>query len=103
LEDYLRKKYALGRMSTMAPGEGSMEDWPITQQKELLSIFGNVEELIGVKLTEALLMVPLKSVSGIFFPTRVEFISCQLCPREACEGRKAPYDTDLAKKYRQKI
>lgn len=103
LEDYLRKKYALGRMSTMAPGEGSMEDWPITQQKELLSIFSNVEELIGVKLTEALLMVPLKSVSGIFFPTRVEFISCQLCPREACEGRKAPYNPDLVKKYREKI
>ena len=101
LKDYLQRNYALPQLSAMNPG--SLEDWPITQQKELFSIFGNVEELIGVKLTEALYMVPLKSVSGIFFPTRVEFISCQLCPKEVCEGRKAPYDPDLAKKYREKI
>ncbi len=100
LKDYLQRNYALPQLSAMNPG--SLKDWPITQQKELFSIFGNVEELIGVKLTEALFMVPLKSVSGIFFPTQVEFISCQLCPREVCEGRKAPYTPDLAKKYKGK-
>ena len=103
LEDYLRKKYALGRMSTMAPGEGSVEDWPITQQKELLSIFGNVEDLIGVKLTNKCLMIPIKSVSGIFFPTEIKFESCQLCSREACMGRQAPYNPDLVKKYRDAV
>jgi hypothetical protein len=84
----------------MSPG--SLADWPITQQEELFSIFGNVEDLIGVKLTESFLMVPLKSVSGIYFPTEIEFVSCQLCPREVCSGRRAPYDPDLAKKYREK-
>ena len=100
LKDYLKRNYAISQLSSMNPG--SLEDWPITQQRELFSIFGNVEELIGVGLTEALYMVPLKSVSGIYFPTRIEFVSCQLCPREVCEGRKAPYDPDLAKKYREK-
>jgi len=81
LEDYLRRKYALGGMSRMAPGSGSVKDWPITQQKELFSIFGNVEDLIGVKLTDKCLMIPIKSVSGIFFPTEIKFESCQLCSR----------------------
>jgi len=101
LKDYLKRIYALPQISSMNPG--SLKSWPITQQEGLFSIFGNVEELIGVKLTEAFLMVPLKSLSGIFFPTRVEFVSCQLCPREVCEGRKAPYDPELAQKYREKV
>jgi len=80
---------------------GSLESWPITQQKELFSLFGNVEELIGVKLTDSCVMFPLKSVSGIYFPTEINFESCQLCPREKCIGRRTPYDPELAKKYRE--
>jgi hypothetical protein len=97
LESYLKRSYALGQVSRMNPG--SLPSWPITQQRELFSIFGNVEELIGVKLTESYLMIPVKSVSGIFFPTEVRFESCQLCSREVCHERRAPYDPDLAKKY----
>ena len=96
-EDYLKEKYALGRMSRMVPG--SLEDWPVTQQKELFSIFGNIEDLIGVRLTDKCLMLPLKSSSGLYFPTEIRFESCQLCPRESCIGRRAPYDPGLAKKY----
>jgi len=101
LEDYLIRNYALEQISGMVPG--SLADWPITQQKELFSIFGSVEDLIGVKLTDKCLILPLKSVSGIYFPTKCKFVSCQLCPREACIGRKAPYDLDLVKKYREEI
>ena len=100
LQDYLTINYALGQTSRMYPGEGATDDWPISQQKELFSIFGNVEDLIGVQLTEHFLMIPLKSSSGIYFPTEIKFESCQLCPREVCSGRKAPYDPDLVKKYR---
>jgi len=103
LEDYIIKRHALGQISRMAPGAGALEDWPITQQKELFSIFGNVEDLIGVKLTDKCLMIPVKSVSGIFFPTEIRFESCQLCPRERCIERRAPYDPDLVKKYRDAV
>jgi hypothetical protein len=98
LERHLKKSYALGQVSRMNPG--SLASWPITQQRELFSIFGNVEELIGVKLTESYLMIPVKSVSGILFPSEVKFESCQLCPREVCPERRAPYDPNLAEKYR---
>jgi hypothetical protein len=100
MEEYLTKRFALGQMSRMAPGAGAAEDWPITQQKQLFSIFGDVQKLIGVKLTDTFLMIPIKSVSGIFFPTEVRFESCQLCPREQCIGRRAPFDATLAKQYR---
>jgi len=101
LTDYLTRNYALGQVSKMLPG--SLGDWPITQQKELFSIFGNVEDLIGVRLTDKSLMIPVKSVSGICFPTEIKFESCQLCPREACSERRAPYDPDLVNKYKEKI
>lgn len=97
LENHLRQSHALGEISRMSPG--SLEDWPITQQRELFSIFGDVERLIGVKLTKDFLMIPIKSVSGIFFPTKIRFESCQLCPRERCIGRRAPYNPLLEEKY----
>ncbi len=100
MQEYLTKRFALGQMSRMAPGAGAAEDWPITQQKQLFSIFGDTEKLIGVRLTDTCLMVPIKSVSGVLFPTEVTFESCQLCPREQCIGRRAAYDAALAKQYR---
>ena len=97
LEDHLRSRFALDGMSSMSPG--SLPDWPIEEQRQLFSILQGVEQSIGVRLNESLLMIPRKSVSGIYFPTEIKFYSCQLCPREICEGRKAPYDEALARKY----
>ncbi len=94
---HVKQKYMLGQMSHMNPG--SLEDWPITQQRELFSLFGDVEGLIGIRLTRNYVMRPLKSSSGIYFPTEIRFESCQLCPREKCIGRRAPYDSNLARKY----
>jgi hypothetical protein len=79
----------------MNPGSGDANVWPIEQQKELFSLFGDVENLIGVRLTDSFLMVPNKSVSGICFPTEINFQSCQLCHRMNCNGRKAPFDRKL--------
>lgn len=97
LEEYLQKRYALGQISHIEPG--SCDTWPITQQRELFLIIGNVEDLIGVRLTDKLVMIPLKSVSGIYFPTEIKFESCQLCQRVHCPQRRAPYNPDLFRKY----
>ena len=99
LNEYLKKKYALGEISRMSPGASRPDLWPIEQQKELFSIFGNREELIGVKLTDSFLMIPNKSVSGIYFPREISFESCRLCPRDVCPGRRSPYDKDLLGSY----
>jgi hypothetical protein len=97
LEEHLCSRFALDGLSYMSPG--SLEDWPIEEQRPLFSILKGAEVSIGVNLTESLLMIPKKSVSGIYFPTEVTFHSCQLCPRQNCEGRKARYNEDLAKEY----
>ncbi len=98
LKKHLTERYRLGRTATMSPG--SLPDWPIQAQRPLFDLLGDVEEAIGVRLTDSLWMIPPKSVSGILFPTEQRFESCQLCPREHCPSRIAPYDEELYKKYR---
>ena len=94
MEAHLAQHYHPGSISSMNPG--SLEDWPLTQQKALFSLLGDTRALLGVELTDSYLMVPKKSVSGIIFPTEVGFQSCMLCPREGCPGRRAPYQPELA-------
>jgi hypothetical protein len=89
LEEHLQLRYGFKCISSMAPG--SLEDWPLEEQGPLFSILGDVKGAIGVSLTEAFLMIPTKSESGIFFPTSKKFYSCQLCPRKDCENRKTSY------------
>ena len=97
LKTQLQSRYALDGMSYMSPG--SLKDWAIEEQIPLFSILGDVEASIGVKLSENLLMLPNKSLSGIYFPTEIPFYRCQLCHREDCPTRKAPYDEKLAREY----
>ena len=97
LKKHLQTRFALGKMSFMAPG--SLPDWPLEEQKPLFTMLGDVKATIGVKLTDSFLMLPAKSISGIYFPAEASFYSCQLCSRQRCEGRKARYDEKLAKKY----
>jgi hypothetical protein len=99
LEGHLVKNYCEGSISRMGPG--SLADWPLQEQTPLFKILGDTEAAVGVRLTESLLMIPTKSISGIFFFSEVTFESCQLCPREGCPGRRAAYDKDLyEKRYR---
>jgi len=97
LEDHLTQTYQPGNTAHMNPG--SLQDWPITEQVPLFGLLGDVRSAIGVYLTESLLMMPRKSVSGISFPTDTNFASCQLCPREVCPGRRAAYDPALVAHY----
>ena len=98
LYEHIKKKYALKKLPSMSPGSGAEGVWHIEQQKQLFSLFGNVEDLIGVKLTDSYLMIPNKSLSGICFSEGIEYITCQLCPRENCPGRKAVFNKDLNEK-----
>jgi len=96
----LAGKHGLRKTASMNPGSGPADTWPIQQQKELFSIFGDVEAAIGVKLTDSFLMVPNKTISGIVFATESDFVTCSLCPRDVCRNRRAPYDREKADSYR---
>jgi hypothetical protein len=96
--EHLARHYYAGKVSHMNPG--SLADWPIRQQRPLFALLGDPEAAIGVRLTDSLVMVPTKSVSGIVFASEVGFESCQLCQMEHCPNRRAPYDPELrAQKY----
>ncbi|MBC8389422.1 MAG: hypothetical protein H8E13_15455 [Actinobacteria bacterium] len=77
-----------GSTCTYSPGQYK---WTIEEQKEMFSMVDGNK--IGVELNKSYLMVPFKSISGIygFGPndsidkTRV---ACDLCPRENCIGRR---------------
>ena len=101
LNEHLIDHFQPGKISRMNPG--SLPDWPLPEQQQLFALLGGGPASIGVKLTDSFLMIPIKSVSGIWFPTEESFESCLLCPREKCPGRRAPYEPDLYnQKYRQK-
>jgi hypothetical protein len=76
--------------STCAYSPGQCK-WTIEEQKKIFDMVDG--KTIGVELNESYLMVPFKSVSGVygFGPedkidkTRV---ACDLCPRENCIGRR---------------
>jgi hypothetical protein len=93
----LERQYGLEQPARMSPG--SLEDWPLTEQIPLFQLLGDVKESIGVELTGACLMYPIKSVSGIYFAHGESFESCRLCLREKCPNRRANYDKGL---YEQK-
>jgi len=99
VEKRLVEQYQFSQLAKMNPG--SLADWPLREQRVLFKLLGDTQAAIGVRLTDSLLMTPTKSVSGIWFPTEESFASCQLCPREDCRGRRAPYDKELYdRKYR---
>lgn len=90
LEAHIRRLFGTGPLSAMNPG--SLEDWPIEEQKPLFDLLAEAEAKVGVRLNDSLLMVPRKSVSGIFFASEESFTSCALCPRPKCDGRRAAFD-----------
>lgn len=94
---HLGKRFGVEKLSWMSPG--SLQEWPLEQQRPLFALLPGVEDRLGVRLTDSCLMLPRKSVSGIYFPSESSFFSCRLCPRERCESRKARYDDALVKEY----
>ncbi|MGI5837685.1 MAG: vitamin B12 dependent-methionine synthase activation domain-containing protein [Chloroflexota bacterium] len=91
--ELLQKRYQPGKLSRMGPG--SLTDWPIEEQRPLFRLLGDTENTINVRLTDSMLMVPTKSVSGIYFATAESYENCMLCPRPSCPNRRAPYDPNL--------
>ena len=77
-----------GATCAYSPGQYK---WTIEEQKKLFKMVDG--KRIGVELNESYLMVPFKSVSGVygFGPEdRIDKtrVACDLCPRENCIGRR---------------
>ena len=97
LKGFLVTRYGLGNLSYLGPGQ--LQDWPLEEQGRLFGLLGDVESAIGVTLNDSFLMLPRKSLSGIYFPTKTTFFACRLCPREQCPARKAKYEKERVQEY----
>ena len=89
---HLTDRFRLGQTARMNPGSGDVDIWPIEQQQLLFTLLGGVTPFIGVILTASCLMIPNKTVSGLLFPTEEDFQTCQVCHRDPCPNRRAPFD-----------
>lgn len=98
LQERIKTRYQLRGTSAISPGN-AQEDFPISQQRLLFDVLDGLDAQLGVRLTDTFLMLPIKSVSGIRFPTDKDYESCQLCPRENCPARKAAFDHTLAGQF----
>lgn len=94
--DTIRNKYGVTKIASMNPG--SLDGWPIEQQDELFKLLENVQEDIGIKLTESYLMVPQKSVSGILFKSKSGYSNCKLCEMVNCPTRRESFESGLREK-----
>jgi hypothetical protein len=95
INEHLHKKFRLEKTAMMRPGSGDASVWPIEQQKDLFALLGAVKEELGVTLTDTCLMMPNKTLSGLLFPTGKDFRSCEVCRRENCPSRSAPFNKEL--------
>jgi hypothetical protein len=98
LQDHLNRKFGVKDLSGLHPGE--IKQFPIENQRKLFAILGDVQGMIGVRLTENCALVPTKSRSGIMFTKDTQFISCWLCLMKRCQARRAAYDPKLAAEYK---
>ncbi len=97
LHSEIKRRYRISGLAGMSPGSGDAGVWPLSEQTKIFAqLFGGrVTASIGVELTESLLMLPYKSSSGVLFATEHNFATCQLCHREKCPNRRAPFDAEL--------
>jgi hypothetical protein len=98
---HLTDRFRLGQTARMNPGSGDVDVWPIEEQRLLFALLGGVTPFIGVSLTASCLMIPNKTVSGLLFPTEEDFQTCQVCHRDPCPNRRAPFDAALWQALRE--
>jgi hypothetical protein len=89
----IQTHYLPGNTAVMNPG--SLQDWPISEQKPFFQLLGEAPAAVGVTLSSTYLMTPAKSVTGLSFTTDTTYVNCELCPRETCPNRRAPYNEAL--------
>lgn len=90
LDNDIQSNYRPGQLSSICPG--SLRDWPVSEQRYVFDIISDEARDIGVELLNSMLMLPIKSLSRIIFPSETPFYTCQLCPIDKCPSRKVPYD-----------
>ncbi len=93
--DYLRKTYQIEKLTYSSPGSGPADLWPIRALKQIFILLAGSQTLpIGVTLGESMLMMPEKSVCGIFYASEHDQIACKHCKMPCCPHRRADFEAE---------
>jgi hypothetical protein len=65
LERMIKDEFKINHLNKISPG--FVQDWSISEQSKLFELVEGATESIGIKLTKSSLMIPSKSLSGIFY------------------------------------
>ena len=96
VSDTIKRAYAVKRLASMAPGSGDAQLWPIQELQALFgALAGQAQSALGVELTDSMLMLPNKTVAGVYFASDAAFATCELCHRDGCPNRRQPFNQDL--------
>ena len=74
-------------ISSINPESGNRNLWDINELEKEFRIFEKHNCLRNIKLTKSCLMLPNKSICGIFFPSEEEFRTCYVCNKTNCPRR----------------
>lgn len=94
VENDLKTQCRVAKVISLAPGSGQTEQlWSITALRDLFAMAGgDFTTRLGVELTPECLMLPAKTVCGIYLESEHDFQSCLLCRKEKCPNRRAAFD-----------
>jgi hypothetical protein len=93
----IQRRFGLGELSSLNPGE--LESFPSSEHRLIFKLLGDVKGMIGVRLSPNCALIPIKSGSSLLFSAENKFVSCRLCKMRRCQGRRAPFDPELAGQY----
>jgi len=93
LRQHIRKSYGDGPLSCVEPG--TSVDWDLPSQEPLFRLLGDLPARIDLELLPENIMRPIKSLSGIMFPTQRQFHHCNFCDNDSCLDRKNPHRPEL--------
>ena len=80
--------FGVARCRRFCPG--TVAGWPTEKLADVFRLLGELPAAIGVELTGAGMMTPLRSSAGIFTDSGAEQRCC-LCDMKNCGERKAPF------------
>ncbi len=97
IADYLKNNHGIERFSSLGPGTGAADLWPLNELDKLFFLLGKNKYLapLGVELTDSMLMLPEKTSAGLYYASTTDFHSCQLCQRENCPSRKVAFNAEM--------
>lgn len=87
-------------MPFVSPGSGDVGLWSVADQAGLFRLLGDVESMIGVRLSRACCMTPRHSLSGLHYPRSTNFVTCTVCRQIPCADRLARFDPKLWKRLK---